>query len=198
MSEFVLLPKKGTQPLEMGRPETSRRGRIGDRRPKSGLRSTMFSRRRVPRSTGRLCPRNVLVFLWDGRDDDAESVLLRAKELAQEYGSAESIALAHRVVGMWQAQTLFDADGEADRRAEESFLTSIDLLRQIGNEKEAARSLAELGHHLIERGDVEGYGPPATTAAASTSSTDSRAASTVAGATFSPPVTITSSNRPVT
>src|SRR5690606_11459137 len=52
------------------------------------------------------------------------------------------------------AQTLFDDKGEVSRRAEESFLSSIDTFREIGNEKEAARSLALLGYHLIERGDL--------------------------------------------
>lgn len=88
-------------------------------------------------------------------DSEAERILMRALALAEEYGSHEAIALAHRSIGQLRAQTLFDDKGEVSRRAEESFLSSIDTFREIGNEKEAARSLALLGYHLIERGDVE-------------------------------------------
>jgi Tfp pilus assembly protein PilF len=88
-------------------------------------------------------------------DGTAERVLMRALALAEEYGSLEAIGLAHRAIGQLRAQTLFDDKGEVSRRAEESFLASIDTLRDIGNEKEAARSLAMLGYHLIERGDLE-------------------------------------------
>jgi len=101
----------------------------------------------VERNLGRLALRQ--------GTDDAGDTLRRALELAQEYGGREAIALAHRAMGEWQGRTLFDASGNIDRSAEESFLTSIDIFREIGNEKEAARSLAELGFHLIERGDVE-------------------------------------------
>ncbi len=87
---------------------------------------------------------------------EADKTLERALGLAEEYGSKEAIALAHRAIGQLRAQTLFDGAGEVDRRAEESFLVSIDLFREIGNEKEAARSLSELGFHLIERGDMDG------------------------------------------
>ncbi|MEM9193369.1 MAG: tetratricopeptide repeat protein, partial [Myxococcota bacterium] len=87
--------------------------------------------------------------------DDAEETLERALRLAKEYGAKDMIAAAYRAIGQLRAQTLFDASGEADLRAEENFLTSIDLYREIGNEKEAARSLASLGFHLIERGEME-------------------------------------------
>jgi tetratricopeptide (TPR) repeat protein len=102
----------------------------------------------VERNLGRLAVRQ--------GSAEAEKTLERALELAEEYGSKEAIALAHRAIGQLRAQTLFDGAGEVDRRAEESFLVSIDLFRDIGNEKEAARSLSELGYHLIERGDLEG------------------------------------------
>jgi Tfp pilus assembly protein PilF len=88
-------------------------------------------------------------------DDDAEELLERALVMAKDYGATEAIALVYRAIGELRSQTLFDASGAVDKRAEESFLTSIDLFREIGNEKEASRSLAELGYHLIERGDVE-------------------------------------------
>jgi tetratricopeptide (TPR) repeat protein len=88
-------------------------------------------------------------------DDDAEARISTAIELATAYGSREAMALAQRALGQYRARTLFDASGAVDRRAEEAFLSSIDGFREIGNEKEAARSLAELGFHLVERGDVE-------------------------------------------
>lgn len=88
-------------------------------------------------------------------DANTERILMRALALAEEYGQREAIGLAHRAIGQHRAQTLFDDKGELSRRAEESFLASIDTFREIGNEKEAARSLAHLGFHLIERGDVD-------------------------------------------
>ena len=87
-------------------------------------------------------------------DEAAEKTLVRALALAEEYGTREAIALAHRGIGQLRAQTLFDTDG-TNRPAEESFLASIDTFREVGNEKEAARSLALLGYHLIELGDTE-------------------------------------------
>lgn len=87
--------------------------------------------------------------------DDAEKILLRALALAEEYGSSDALGLAHRAIGSLRAQTLFDEGGDASRRAEESYLASIDAFRDVGNEREAARSLAQLGYHLIERGDLD-------------------------------------------
>ncbi|MBW2462790.1 MAG: tetratricopeptide repeat protein [Deltaproteobacteria bacterium] len=88
-------------------------------------------------------------------DDNAEESLAEALQMAKDYGSRDAIALVYRAFGVFRAQTLFDADGGVDKRAEEAFLASIDLFRDIGSEKEASRSLAELGYHLIERGDIE-------------------------------------------
>lgn len=99
--------------------------------------------------------RNLGLTLLRAGSDDAEKTLLRALALAEEYGSKEAIGLAHRAMGQLRGQTLFDDKGEPSRRAEESFLASIDTFRDIGNDREAARSLAELGYHLIERGDAE-------------------------------------------
>ncbi|MGE0787531.1 MAG: tetratricopeptide repeat protein [Sandaracinaceae bacterium] len=99
--------------------------------------------------------RNLGLALLKAGSDDAEKTLLRALALAEEYGSSEAIGLAHRAMGQLRAQTLFDDKGEPSRRAEECFLLSIDTFREVGNEREAARSLAELGFHLVERGDVE-------------------------------------------
>ncbi|MBZ0122094.1 MAG: tetratricopeptide repeat protein, partial [Sandaracinaceae bacterium] len=89
-------------------------------------------------------------------DERAEAILHRALALAEEYGAKEAIGLAHRAIGQLRAQTLFDDQGQVSRRAEEAFLSSIDTFRDVGNEREAARTLEQLGYHLIERGDVEG------------------------------------------
>ncbi|GAB4207790.1 MAG: hypothetical protein OHK0013_25700 [Sandaracinaceae bacterium] len=90
-------------------------------------------------------------------DEDAASELLdRALALAQDYGGKEAVARAHHAVARGRARTLFDATGSVDRRAEESFLVAVDLYRELGNEVEAARVTAELGRHLVERGDLEG------------------------------------------
>ncbi|MDQ3034018.1 MAG: tetratricopeptide repeat protein [Myxococcota bacterium] len=88
-------------------------------------------------------------------DEGADEILTRALAMAEEYGAKESIALAHRAMGQLRAQTLFHGADEVDRRAEESFLTAIDLFRDIGDEKDAARVLFDLGQHLVERGDVD-------------------------------------------
>ncbi len=98
-----------------------------------------------------------LVALRSG-DDGAEALLTNALRMAEDYGAKESVALAHRAFGLLRAQTLFDATGAVDRRAEESFLVAIDLFREIGDEKDAARALFELGQHMFERGDRETAG----------------------------------------
>lgn len=91
-------------------------------------------------------------------DEDATTRLESALDEALAYGGRDMVALAHRALGESRAQTLFSGDGEVDKRAEESFLTSIDLFRAGGNEREAARSLMQLGGHLVERGDRETAG----------------------------------------
>lgn len=88
-------------------------------------------------------------------DEDASARSDRALELAQDYGGKEALASTLRVVGRCRAQTVFDASGAADRRAEESYLASIDLFREVGNEREAALSLVELASHLVERGELD-------------------------------------------
>ena len=65
------------------------------------------------------------------------------------------IALAHRAIGQLRSQAIYEGGSDVDRRAEESFLVAIDLFRDIGNDKDAARALSDLGQHLVERGDVE-------------------------------------------
>ncbi len=87
---------------------------------------------------------------------EAKETLLRAFELAEKYGGVEAIGLAHRALGQLRAQTLFDADGDQAGDASASFLKSIEVFRENGNEPEAARSLIALGTYLLERGDRDG------------------------------------------
>jgi tetratricopeptide (TPR) repeat protein len=88
-------------------------------------------------------------------EDDADTVLGRALAYATEYGAKGAIAHANHAIGLLRSKTIFDGSGAADRRAEEAYLLAIDGFREIGNEKEAARVLADLGRNLVERGDLE-------------------------------------------
>jgi tetratricopeptide (TPR) repeat protein len=99
--------------------------------------------------------RNQAVLAVRRIDDDAESRLQEAMDAAGELGLPDAVAFVHRAFGEHRSKTLFDAAGQVDKAAEESFLTSIDLFREAGNEREAARSLVALGAHLVERGDQE-------------------------------------------
>ena len=99
--------------------------------------------------------RNLGMCLLKANDDKAEATLVNALALAKEYGGKEILAEAYHAMGTLRARTLFDESGAVDRRAEEAFLTAIDAFRELGNEKEAARTLAELGMHVLERGDTE-------------------------------------------
>ena len=99
--------------------------------------------------------RNRALLAMKRGDDDATEAVHEAMRMAEQYGAPEAIALASRALGEFHARTLFDADGQLDRRAEEAFLASIDLFQEIGNEREAARSLVALAQHLVERGDRE-------------------------------------------
>lgn len=98
--------------------------------------------------------RNIGILALSRGDDEAARILEHALLLAEEYGAPEAKALAHRAVGQLRARTVFGETGGVDTRAESSFEQSIKIFREIGNQKEAARSLAELGRHLIERGDT--------------------------------------------
>ncbi len=101
----------------------------------------------VERNLGRLAMRR--------GDPDAYERLNEALRCAEAYGSKETIALVYRSLGQLQARTLYDGARRPDGKAEDSFLTSIDLFRELGNEKEAARSLMDLGQHMVERGDLD-------------------------------------------
>ena len=99
--------------------------------------------------------RNQAVLAVRRIDDGAERRLSEALEAATELGLSDMLAFVHRAYGEHRSKTLFDGAGQVDKAAEESFLTSIDLFREVGNEREAARSLVGLGAHLVERGDRE-------------------------------------------
>lgn len=99
--------------------------------------------------------RNLASLALKRGDDDAADRVERALVLAEAYGSREAVAHAQRAKGAQRALTLFDAGGASDRSAEEAFLASIDLFRDVGNEREAARSLVLLAEHMMERGELD-------------------------------------------
>jgi tetratricopeptide (TPR) repeat protein len=92
-------------------------------------------------------------------DGSAPQKLTAALTLAREHGTRETIATAHRAVARVRARTLFDqerADASEDASAaESSFRESIRIFEESGNLREAARTRAELGYHLVERGAGE-------------------------------------------
>jgi tetratricopeptide (TPR) repeat protein len=85
----------------------------------------------------------------------ARDTLQRALELAREYGTREAIALAHRALGQLGARTLHDDAGAAPDPAETEghFRECIQILDEAGHRPEAARTRAELGRFLMERGE---------------------------------------------
>ena len=87
-------------------------------------------------------------------DDAAQATLESALQLAQDYGSREAIALAHRALGRMRARSLFDQEGAAGAtpKAEANYRESIRVFQECGNLHEVARTQAELGYHLLERG----------------------------------------------
>jgi tetratricopeptide (TPR) repeat protein len=88
-------------------------------------------------------------------DAAAEEQLQRALSLALEYGTREAIGLAHRGLARLRARTAWsDASPSSDiDLAAREFRESVRAFRACGNRPEAARTQAELGIHLIERGD---------------------------------------------
>lgn len=86
-------------------------------------------------------------------DTAAHTVLEGALTLAVDYGTREVIALAHRAMARLQARTLFGAENGSTTRAEQSFRQCIEIFEECGNRHERARTLAELGFHLVERGE---------------------------------------------
>lgn len=100
--------------------------------------------------------RNLGLVALRRNEDEADATLAQALVFAKDYGAREAICNAQRAIGQLRARTLFDASGAVDRRAEEAFLAAIDGFRDIGMEKDASRALADLGRHLLERGDTDG------------------------------------------
>ncbi len=88
-------------------------------------------------------------------DTAAQTTLEGALNLAVDYGTREVIALAHRAMARLQARTLFGAETGTTSRAEQSFRQCIQMFEECGNRHERARTLAELGFHLVERGERE-------------------------------------------
>lgn len=86
-------------------------------------------------------------------DTSAQVTLEGALTLAVDYGTREVIALAHRAMARLQARTLFGAEVGTTSRAEKSFRQCIEIFEECGNRHERARTLAELGFHLVERGE---------------------------------------------
>lgn len=87
-------------------------------------------------------------------DASAEPTLQAALALAVDYGTREALAHAHRAMGRLHARTLYDSTGAVVLRAEESFREGIRVFEECGNRPELARTEAELGYHLIERGEL--------------------------------------------
>jgi tetratricopeptide (TPR) repeat protein len=87
----------------------------------------------------------------------ARDTLQRALELAREYGTREAIALAHRALGQLGARTLYDDAGAAPDpvETERHFRACIQILDEAGHRPEAARTRAELGRFLMERGEAK-------------------------------------------
>ncbi|MBN1656327.1 MAG: tetratricopeptide repeat protein [Deltaproteobacteria bacterium] len=83
---------------------------------------------------------------------NAKDLLENAFQMSVKFGTREALARAHRAIGRLRAQTLFDDGGKMDNNAESSFRESIKIFENSGNRHELARTLAELGYHLIERG----------------------------------------------
>lgn len=77
---------------------------------------------------------------------DAPQQLRAALDQAREHGTRESIARAHRGLAQLHAR------GDAEAEAEASFREAIRIFEESGNLREAARTRAELGFHLMERG----------------------------------------------
>lgn len=94
-----------------------------------------------------------LLLLADG-DPGAADSLETALELARQYGTRESIAMAHRCIGRLRAHTLYDQEGQGET-AEASFREALQMFQECGAPHEVARTQVELGYYLLERGDIE-------------------------------------------
>ncbi|MCS6797614.1 MAG: tetratricopeptide repeat protein [Myxococcota bacterium] len=155
---------QGARSVGDGRTQCFLHNNVGEALARDGrleeARARLLEARRLAESLGDLraateVERNLGLVLMRLGDEASEATLRNALALATQYGGREAIALAHRALGDLRARTLFDASGDVDRRAEDSYLASIDIFRELGNDKEVARSLIALGRHLVERGDLE-------------------------------------------
>ena len=160
-----------TSALEQARALADRRAEcfilnnIGEARSKDGAyddaHDLLRSAREIAEDLGDLramaeVQRNLGLVLLRRGDVGGLERLREALVAAKEYGGPDIVALAHRALGEAHAQTLFSgAEEDTGESAEKSFTTSIELFQQGGNEREAARSLVQLGKHLAERGDLE-------------------------------------------
>jgi predicted ATPase len=89
-------------------------------------------------------------------DPAADQELSAALELARESGARQSIALAHRSLGRLRAREVTPSSPVSEPPpAETSFRESIRIFEECGNLHELARTQAELGFHLAERGAIE-------------------------------------------
>jgi tetratricopeptide (TPR) repeat protein len=144
--QSYLLNHLGEAYLADGKPEDAQAMLVDARRLALGMRDQR-ALSEIQRNLG-------LVALHRG-DQRAKEQLDAALALAREYGTREAIALAHRGVARLHARTIFE-QGEEPRpeqgQAEQSFRESIRIFQECGNLHEVARTQAELGYHLIERG----------------------------------------------
>jgi tetratricopeptide (TPR) repeat protein len=86
-------------------------------------------------------------------DPGAGQQLAAALELAHECGTRQTVALAHRSLARLKARDTADTAADA---AERGFRESIRIFEECGSLHELARTQAELGFHLAERGATEG------------------------------------------
>ena len=87
-------------------------------------------------------------------DSSAEQQLTAALVAARSFGTRHAIALAHRSLARWQA--LLDAPPAADggEPAEPNLREAIRIFEECGSLHELARTQAELGWYLAERGKL--------------------------------------------
>lgn len=97
--------------------------------------------------------RNIGLVALAVHDPRADQQLSEALELARECGTLQAVALAHR--GLARLRSQAHAAG-SDAPAEPSFRESIRIFEECGSWHELARTQAELGVHLLERGAIAG------------------------------------------
>ena len=83
-------------------------------------------------------------------ESGAEQQLRAALDQAREHGTRENIAQAHRGLARLYARTA--PDEQVASEGEARFREAIRIFEESGNLREAARTRAELGFHLMERG----------------------------------------------